>query len=129
MATVGGPEWDVTAPWRNFGAWAWSIVVLQTVGGLVTACVMRWADNILKCFAVALALLLTSMLSIPLFDFHLTPSFVVGASLTLLATASYQVPSGNKAKDADGEIKRDDGHDEDDFDESRETSLLVPPRR
>lgn len=83
-------EWDPSAPWRHFGVWAWTIVALQTFGGLVTACVMRWADNILKCFAVALALLVTSLLSIPLFDFELTPSFVLGASLTLVATALYQ---------------------------------------
>lgn len=39
---------DVGAPFKHFGAWAWMIVWLQTLGGLVTALVMRWADNILK---------------------------------------------------------------------------------
>ncbi|CAO1634907.1 unnamed protein product [Parajaminaea phylloscopi] len=92
-----GLQFDLAGPWHNFGAWAWAIVALQTIGGLVTACVMRWADNILKCFAVALALLLTSLLSIPLFDFHLTPSFVLGAGLTLAATALYQTRSGGAA--------------------------------
>ncbi|CAO1626625.1 unnamed protein product [Sympodiomycopsis kandeliae] len=81
---------DFSAPWRNFGSWAWGIVALQTIGGLVTACVVRWADNILKCFAVAFALLITSVLSIPLFQFQMTPSFIIGAGLTIVATLMYQ---------------------------------------
>lgn len=92
------PYPDIRAPWRNFGTWAWSIVALQTAGGLVTALVVRWADNILKCFAVALALLLTSVLSIPLFAFELTSSFVLGAGLTLCATVLYQRAAGEQQK-------------------------------
>lgn len=100
-----GSRFDVSHPWRNFGVWAWSIVALQTTGGLLTACVMRWADNILKCFAVALALLLTSLLSILLFDFYLTPSFILGASLTLAATTLYQTrPKSATGVGEDGQI-------------------------
>lgn len=35
------------APFKNFNGWALGTVVTQTVGGLVTAVVIRYSDNIM----------------------------------------------------------------------------------
>jgi UDP-sugar transporter A1/2/3 len=42
---------------RNFGGWAWGTVAIQTFGGLVTAVVIKYSDNILKGFATSLAII------------------------------------------------------------------------
>ena len=52
---------------------------------------MKYADNILKCFATALAVLSGTLLSVPLFGFELTQTFALGASCTVGATALYSL--------------------------------------
>lgn len=37
----------ILAPFKNFNGWAFATVVTQTVGGLVTAVVIRYSDNIM----------------------------------------------------------------------------------
>lgn len=77
---------------RNFGAWAWATVAIQVFGGLVTAIVIKYSDNILKGFATSLSIVLSFLASVALFNFHITPSFVVGASTVLCATWMYNQP-------------------------------------
>ncbi|KAF9246250.1 nucleotide-sugar transporter-domain-containing protein [Melanogaster broomeanus] len=78
---------------RNFGGWAWATVVIQVFGGLVTAVVIKYSDNILKGFATSISIIISFLASVVLFDFHVTPSFVIGASTVLAATAMYNQPS------------------------------------
>ena len=81
---------------RNFGGWAWGTVAIQTFGGLVTAVVIKYSDNILKGFATSLAIILSFLASVALFDFKLTPSFVVGSTTVLAATWMYNQPAGKE---------------------------------
>lgn len=81
---------------RNFGGWAWGTVAIQTFGGLVTAVVIKYSDNILKGFATSLAIILSFLASVALFDFKLTPSFVVGSTTVLAATWMYNQPPGRE---------------------------------
>lgn len=81
---------------RNFGGWAWATVGIQVFGGLVTAIVIKYSDNILKGFATSLAIVLSFLASVVLFDFRLTPSFVVGSSTVLVATWMYNQPEGQE---------------------------------
>ncbi|KAG5644054.1 hypothetical protein DXG03_009206, partial [Asterophora parasitica] len=81
---------------RNFGAWAWATVGIQVFGGLVTAVVIKYSDNILKGFATSLSIVLSFLASVFLFDFRITPSFVIGASTVLSATWMYNQPSGKE---------------------------------
>lgn len=78
---------------RNFGGWAWATVAIQVFGGLVTAIVIKYSDNILKGFATSLSIVISFLASVALFDFHLTPSFVVGATTVLCATWMYNQPT------------------------------------
>ena len=73
----------------GFDAVVWLIVVLNGLGGLLVAATMKYADNIVKCFAAALAILSGTLLSVPLFGFEPSRMFAVGAGCTVLATTLY----------------------------------------
>ena len=79
---------------HNFGGWAWSTVLVQVFGGLITALVIKYADNILKGFATSLSIVISCLASVALFNFPLTFTFVLGASVVLAATCMYN-QSGN----------------------------------
>ncbi|RDB22162.1 UDP-galactose transporter [Hypsizygus marmoreus] len=81
---------------RNFGLWAWATVAIQVFGGLVTAVVIKYSDNILKGFATSLSIVLSFLASVALFDFRITPSFIIGASTVLSATWMYNQPPGKE---------------------------------
>ncbi|KIY43352.1 nucleotide-sugar transporter, partial [Fistulina hepatica ATCC 64428] len=74
---------------NNFGVWAWATVVVQVLGGLITALVIKYSDNILKGFATSLSIVISFLSSIVLFDFRMSITFVLGSSLVLAATWLY----------------------------------------
>ncbi|KAJ6501997.1 nucleotide-sugar transporter-domain-containing protein [Mycena sanguinolenta] len=78
---------------RHFGWWAWATVAIQVFGGLVTAVVIKYSDNILKGFATSLSIILSFLASVALFHFRITPSFIIGATTVLCATWMYNQPT------------------------------------
>ncbi|GAA5978084.1 hypothetical protein JCM10908_004222 [Rhodotorula pacifica] len=76
----------------NFGWWAWAVVSIQVLGGLVTALVIRYSDNIMKGFATSLAIVLSFCAGIILFDFQVTLSFLVGTAMVVASTYLYNQP-------------------------------------
>lgn len=79
---------------HDFGGWAWSTVFIQVFGGLITALVIKYADNILKGFATSLSIVISFLASVALFDLPLTFTFALGATVVLAATWMYN-QSGN----------------------------------
>src|SRR5258708_5361839 len=77
---------------RHFGFWAWATVSVQVAGGLITAVVIKYSDNILKGFATSLSLIISFLASVVLFGDHITFSFMIGATTVLAATAMYNQP-------------------------------------
>merc|ERR1712110_1007270 len=69
----------------------WFVVLLQGSTGICVALVMKFADNIVKNFSVALSLLLSTLVSIPLFGFYPSGFFVAGAALVLISVALYSI--------------------------------------
>lgn len=70
----------------------WVVLLLQGVGGLIVAAVLKYADNILKCFGNASSILLSCLLSWWLLgDYCPTPLFCLGAILVVIATCAYTV--------------------------------------
>lgn len=65
------------------------LVVLQAGGGLIVAMVVKYADNILKGFATSLAIIISCIASIYLFDFLLTFRFALGAFLVICSIFLY----------------------------------------
>merc|ERR1712232_692923 len=93
----------------------WAVIILQAVGGLVVAAVLKYADNILKCFGNALSIVLSCILSaVTLEEFVPDLLFVLGTILVLIATSLYSlgVPHALKrvfAPDRRSEDRQNDG--------------------
>lgn len=83
-----------------FGLWAWSVVLCQVMGGLVTALVIKYSNNIAKGFATSLAIILSFAAGVALFDFRVTPAFLLGTGLVIGSTYLYNQP--DEAKGAGG---------------------------
>lgn len=67
----------------------WAVVLLQGATGICVALVMKFADNIVKNFSVAMSLLLATLVSIPLFGFYPSHLFLVGAFFVLASVVLY----------------------------------------
>lgn len=67
----------------------WTVICLQSFGGLVVAVVVKYADNILKGFATSGAIIISCIAAIYFFDFHLSLQFFVGATLVIISVFMY----------------------------------------
>lgn len=81
-------DW-ITSLFDNFGPWAWATVLIQVLGGLVTAMVIKYSDNILKGFATSLSIVASFLASVALFNHHMSFPFVLGSTIVLNATWMY----------------------------------------
>lgn len=67
----------------------WCAVLLNALGGLLVAMVIKYADNILKGFATTLAIILSSVVSMYLFQWQGHFKFYVGTLLVVVAMLLY----------------------------------------
>lgn len=74
---------------NGYDFFIWYLIVLQAGGGLIVAVVVKYADNILKGFATSLAIIISCVASIYIFDFKLTLSFSFGAALVICSIFLY----------------------------------------
>lgn len=77
---------------RNFTPTAWATILVQVLGGLITALVIKYSDNILKGFATSLSIVISFVASVVLFDFRVSGIFMLGSSVVLAATYLYNMP-------------------------------------
>ncbi|XP_003383398.1 PREDICTED: UDP-N-acetylglucosamine transporter-like [Amphimedon queenslandica] len=80
---------------QGYNIVVWTVIALQALGGLIVATVIKYADNILKGFATAVSIVVSSVLSyFFLGDFDPTIKFGIGTVLVIGATFlySYQPP-------------------------------------
>jgi UDP-sugar transporter A1/2/3 len=95
FALAGSLYWDHDAIadkgfFQGYTPMVWVVVVLSALGGLIIAAVIKYADNILKSFANAMSIILSSLLSYFLLnDFTFTSTFLAGAPLVILAVFIY----------------------------------------
>jgi solute carrier family 35 (UDP-sugar transporter), member A1/2/3 len=100
IAVTGTLAWDGQAI-RNYGffqGYRTSTVVticIQAAGGLIVALVIKYADNILKGFATSLSVILSTIVSVFVFDFVITIYFLIGSVLVFTATYMYGLPDKN----------------------------------
>lgn len=73
----------------GYDLFVYYLVVLQAGGGLIVAMVVKYADNILKGFATSLAIIISCIASIYLFNFQLTLQFSFGAALVICSIFLY----------------------------------------
>lgn len=69
----------------------WAVILLQAIGGLIVAIVVKYADNILKGFATSISIILSCIVSVFFFDFILTGRFVIGTGFVCAASYIYGV--------------------------------------
>lgn len=99
----------LASPFHDFNFWAWMTVAVQVFGGLVTAIVIKYSDNILKGFATSLSIVISFLASVGFFGYRITPGFVIGSSTVLAATWMYNQPGPEAGSGGfDGKGKRSD---------------------
>ncbi|POW11020.1 hypothetical protein PSHT_08607 [Puccinia striiformis] len=81
---------------NGFGVWAWATILTQVIGGLVTALVIKFADNILKGFATSLSIILSTLAGLFLFDAHLPFGSAIGASVVLFLLTHHHLSFDEK---------------------------------
>lgn len=69
--------------WYGYTQLTWTVILLQALGGLLVAVVVKYSDNILKGFSTSLSIIISSVASVYLFDFQLTGQFILGAALVI----------------------------------------------
>ncbi len=84
----GEKVWD-KGLMQGFDAVVWVVVLVQALGGLVVAVVIKYADNILKAFATSIAIIAASIVSIFVFAILPKPLFIAGAVLVIGAVVLY----------------------------------------
>ncbi|KAK8807414.1 hypothetical protein WA158_004173 [Blastocystis sp. Blastoise] len=74
---------------KGYTIWAWLAIFLLAIGGLIIAMVLKYADNILKAFGNSASILISSIVSVYLFNFVITKPFIIGGCLVAIATILY----------------------------------------
>lgn len=92
----------------GYDAMVWFVIALQSLGGLLVAVVVKYADNILKGFATSLAILVSCIVSIFFFNFQLSLQFTLGAGLVMFSIYLYGkfVPTQVAVKKSDDQNGR-----------------------
>ncbi|CAH8550634.1 unnamed protein product [Schistosoma intercalatum] len=101
-----GKEISIKGFFFGYDSVVWAAILIQSLGGLLIAATIRYADNIRKGFATSLAIVLTFILSTFWFDFNPTVLFYVGAILVVVATILYSSypPSSNHGTTTNNKI-------------------------
>lgn len=75
---------------QGFSYVVWAVVWVQALGGLVISCVMKYADNILKCFGHAFAISVSCLVSSHVIhEFVPDRRFVAGTAMVLVSIIMY----------------------------------------
>merc|ERR1719517_385855 len=67
----------------GFTPWVWVLVMVHAGGGLLVAAIIKYADNVLKGLATGVAVVVSTICSMVLFNTPLTLQFTFGATLIL----------------------------------------------
>ena len=74
---------------HGFSWVTWACVLLSALGGLLTAVVVRYTDNIIKGFAVSISIILTAVFSMFLFGTQLNLAFATGVGGVIISVFTY----------------------------------------
>lgn len=88
-AFFGGSQSSPDGILHGFTTPVWIMVFNNAFGGLCVAAVIKYADNIWKGFACALATVLSCIVAIPLFGFTISFLFFVGTVIVISSTLIY----------------------------------------
>ena len=77
---------------HGFTAATWGVVAANAFGGMLVAITIKYADNILRGFAQAVAIIVGAIGSYVLFDFVITGDFVAGVGFVTGARSCTSLP-------------------------------------
>lgn len=89
---------SATGALQGFDAAVWTAVALKALGGLVVASTVKFADSLLKSFATAISIIVTCVISIPLYGNVPSLQFVQGVLLVIASLFLYNVKQPPKPK-------------------------------
>ena len=95
MLIKDGDKIDTKGMMFGYTTVVWIVIFMQAFGGLLVAVVVKYADNILKGFATSFAIIISCIVSVYLFDFHISGQFLFGAALVISAVLLYGRPQNN----------------------------------
>ena len=72
----------------GFAFWPWAVVVCNSLAGLAISAVLKFADNIARVYAHAVAMLATMLMCVWLFALPVTAQLLIG--MTLVANSTFQ---------------------------------------
>ncbi|KAK6588583.1 nucleotide-sugar transporter [Cryptosporidium xiaoi] len=73
----------------GFNTLVWLVILLQAIGGIIVAAVLKYADNILKCFGNSISIIMSCILSWHLGDYNISLLFVLGSCLVIWSIFIY----------------------------------------
>jgi len=76
----------------GYSASAWTVVVVNALNGLAISAVLKFADNIARVYAHAIAMLLTMGVATQLFKAPITPQLVLAVIMVATSTLQYNLP-------------------------------------
>lgn len=85
---------------HGFSAIVWGVVLIQALGGLVVAVVVKYADNILKAFASAISIITSCLFTIVIFGFRPNFMFIIGSIMVAGSVFMYGKPPKKAVKTA-----------------------------
>jgi UDP-sugar transporter A1/2/3 len=85
---------------HGFSLVSGAAVLTSAFGGLLVAAVLRYADNILKGYATACAIVVTSLASRLLFGAELSTLFTLGAAVVIISLFNYAEPDDAVAQES-----------------------------
>ncbi|KAG5477928.1 hypothetical protein LSCM4_05321 [Leishmania orientalis] len=89
VSTVSGLDEFTSTFFEGFTGLVWFLVMLQAIGGILVALVVRYCDNIVKSFSTAFAIVLSGIASVFLFRTPLNGTFLLGSLLVLTSITIY----------------------------------------
>ncbi|KAK1818261.1 UDP-galactose transporter Gms1 [Friedmanniomyces endolithicus] len=78
-----------TGFFAGYNSVVWLAIISQALGGLVVALVVNNVDSIAQNLTASISIVLSVLASMAFFDFEVTPTFLLGASVVLSATYLY----------------------------------------
>ncbi|CAK7240558.1 MAG: UDP-galactose transporter Gms1 [Sporothrix thermara] len=76
----------------------WTVIVFQSVGGILTSLCINYADNIAKNFATSISVVISFMISVAVFGFQMSTTFTVGTLLVIGSTYLYSIPDRKRGR-------------------------------
>ena len=84
----------------GYNVWAVMVVINNALNGLAISAILKYADNIARVYAHAAAMVLTVLISVPLFGQKPTPQLVIAIGMVGASAVQYSVPQSQAARAA-----------------------------